>query len=214
MKEHMKTSTTTLTLAALVAAAGLYTAATTLTAAAASPGESSVAGAASHAAVTSTSGAVEDTRDIRCYFRADLERTYPAPNAPGITMPPYTLTGIMASGFDGNHNPTPQDPKSGMLHVTDPIATCTDLWDRNFMNPGGITTDFIPADFTTPPGTLGGWNGKDRDAQGSPLISGPSEHHAGHYVPQLTECVVEGTVSVIPGTADICSKLGIPSLVK
>ncbi|WP_346958964.1 hypothetical protein [uncultured Arthrobacter sp.] len=157
---------------------------------------------------------MEDTRDIRCYFRAELDRTYPAPNAPGITMPPFLLTGTMASGFDGNHNPTPQDPRAGMLPIADPAAACTDLWDRNFMNPGGITSDFIPADFITPPGTAGGWDGRSTDAQGKPLISGPSEHHAGHYVPQLTECVIEGTVSVIPGTADICSKLGIPSLVK
>lgn len=210
----MKTSTTALTLAGLVAAAGLLTASTSLTAAFASPKEPVPNHAATHATATSTSVAVADTRDIRCYFRADLERTYPAPNAPGITMPPFLLTGTMAAGFDSSHNPTPQDPRSGMLHISDPAAACSDLWDKNSMNPGGITSDFIPADFVTPPSTAGGWDGQSTDAQGKPLIAGPSENHSDHYVPQLTECVVENTVSVIPGPADICSKLGIPSLVK
>jgi hypothetical protein len=129
-------------------------------------------------------------------------------------MPPFLLTGTMATGYDGNHNPTPQDPRSGMLHISDPAAACSDLWDRNFMNPGGITSDVIPADFITPPSTAGGWDGRSTDAQGKSLIAGPSEHHAGHYVPQLTECVVEDTVSVIPGSADICNKLGIATLTK
>lgn len=210
----MKTSTATLTLAALVAAVGLSTAASTLTAPVASPGDSVTNGTAAHATATSAPVDVEDTRDVRCYFRSDLDRTYPAPNAPGITMPPYIQTGIMASGFDGNYNPAPRDPESGMVNVADPIAICTDLWDRNFMNPGGITFDLIPAGFATPQGTAGGWNGKDLDAEGNPLIAGPSEHHTGHYVPQLTECVVDGTVSVIPGTPDICTKLGVPSLMR
>jgi hypothetical protein len=210
----MKTSATALTLAALVVAAGLLTASTTLTAAFASPDESATKDAATHATATSTSVTVEDTRDIRCYFRADLERTYPAPNAPGITMPPFLLTGTMAAGFDSNHNPTPQDPRSGMLHISDPAAACSDLWDRNFMNPGGITSSFIPADFISPPSTAGGWDGQSTDAQGKPLISGPSENHTGHYVPQLTDCVVDDTVSVIPGPADICNKLGIAALTK
>ena len=82
-----------------------------------------------------------------------------------------------------------------MLRVVDPIAACTDLWDRNFMNPGCITSDLIPAGVTAPQGTAGGWNGKDLDAEGNPLLAGPSEHHTGHYVPHLTKCVVEGTLS-------------------
>ncbi|MDI3243031.1 hypothetical protein QK292_15855 [Arthrobacter sp. AL08] len=82
------------------------------------------------------------------------------------------------------------------------------------MNPGGITSDFIPADFIAPPRAIGGWDGLSTDAQGKPIISGPSDHVGGHFVPHLTECVVEEIVSVIPGAADICSKLGIPSPAK
>lgn len=98
----MKTSTTTLTVAALVAPVGLSTAASTLTDAVASPGDSATNGTTVPATATSTPEAVEDTRDTRCYFRADLDRTYPAPNAPGITMPPYTRTGTMVPGFNGD----------------------------------------------------------------------------------------------------------------
>lgn len=158
---------------------------------------------------------VEDKRDIRCYYRADLERTYPAPNAPGITMPPYLLTGVMAEGFDSNNNPTPDDPSSGMVQITDPIAVCSKLWDTNAMNPGGITSDLIPADFTAPPTPAAPtWNGLDRDAQGNPLIPEQSDLGPGHYIPHLTECVVENSVAVIPGPAEVCAQLGIPALEK
>ena len=149
---------------------------------------------------------VDDKREVRCYFRADLERTYPAPNAPGITMPPYLLTGIMEPGFDANHNPAPDDPSSGMVQITDPIASCSGLWDTNAMNPGGITADPTP---TTPT-----WNGMDRDAQGNPLIPERSDIGPGHYVPHLTECVVENSVAVIPGPSEVCAQLGIPALEK
>ena len=157
---------------------------------------------------------VEDKREVRCYFRADLERTYPAPNAPGITMPPYLLTGIMEPGFDAHHNPAPDDPSSGMVQITDPIASCSGLWDTNAMNPGGITADLIPEGFTAPTPTTPTWNGMDRDAQGNPLIPERSDIGPGHYVPHLTECVVENSVAVIPGPSEVCAQLGIPALEK
>ncbi|MFF1254454.1 hypothetical protein ACFVYC_18440 [Pseudarthrobacter sp. NPDC058329] len=211
----MNKSTTTLTLAAVIAAAGVYAASTALTAAFAAPSNTSPVSAAPATQTAAASVAVEDTRDIRCYFRADLHRTYPAPNSPGDNVPPYILTGLMASGFDANTNPTPEDPKAGLFHITDPTASCADLWDRNLMNLGGIIDDVIPEDFIGPTYTTPEWNGKDRDAEGRPLVpSGPAVHVPGHYVPELTECVVDGTVSVIPGPADICAKLGIPALAK
>ncbi|XAS67533.1 hypothetical protein V3C33_19275 [Micrococcaceae bacterium Sec5.7] len=211
----MKKSTAALALAAVVTAAGIYSASTTASAALASQNDSSDGTPASAVQAPIDPVSVEDTRDIRCYFRADLERTYPSPDAPGSTVPSYILTGLMATGFDANNNPTPEDPKAGLFHVTDPTASCADLWDRNLMNPDGITDDLIPDNFTTPTYTTPEWNGEDRDADGNPIIpSGPAVHIPGHYVPELTECVVEKTVSVIPGPADICGKLGIPALAK
>src|SRR4051812_12294697 len=41
---------------------------------------------------------VEDKRDIRCYYQADLTTNYPVGTSPGQTRPPYITTGIMEVG--------------------------------------------------------------------------------------------------------------------
>ena len=131
--------------------------------------------------VSSATGAPE----IRCYFRADVTTTYPAPNAPGITMPPYLLTGIEdVPGTDSHQTP-------------DPVSLCARLWDRNSMNPGGITNDLIPAGFQQPVGN----SGNNRNNQ------------PGHYIPELDACAFENAVAVIPG-AEACSRLGLSSVGK
>ncbi|TVU63958.1 hypothetical protein FQP90_08165 [Paenarthrobacter nitroguajacolicus] len=158
---------------------------------------------------------VDDKREIRCYFRADLTTEHPIAGSPGDVWPPYMTTGIMQSGFDAKNNPAPEDPNAGMTQVTDPIASCAALWDTNAMNPDGITEDLIPKEFVRPievqaPQT---WSG-DLDAEGNPMIPSGTLVTSGHYVPELTECVVENSVAVIPGPAEVCAKLGIPALEK
>lgn len=153
--------------------------------------------------VAGVSVPVEDIEDVRCYYRADLEQKYPAPNAPGVAMPPFLLTGIMST-------PTQQDTESLMLAVENPQEVCAALWDTNHMNPGGLTDDIIPEDFVTLAGAPSALNGLDVNEHGGPLVPGPLEHHQGHFVPELTECVVEGLVAVIPGPSSVCGQLGIP----
>jgi hypothetical protein len=138
--------------------------------------------------------------EIRCYFRADLTTTYPAPNAPDITMPPYLLTG-REDPFDTNKMPTSSDP----------VRLCADLWDRNFMNPGGITNDLIPAGFKqasddpAPAST-----GQDRDSEGNAITPSAGSNQHGHYIPELTACLVDNAVAVIPDPA-ACGRLGLAS---
>mgnify|MGYP003575620087 CR=1 FL=1 len=158
---------------------------------------------------------VEDKRDIRCYFHADLTTTYPVAGSPGDFMPPYITTGTFITGFDAKNNPTPEDPNAGMKQVTDPIASCAALWDTNAMNPDGITDDLIPEEFTSPAEVPMSetWTG-DLDAEGNPMIPSGTLVTSGHYVPELTECVVDNSVAVIPGPAEVCAKLGIPALKK
>ena len=52
------------------------------------------------------------------------------------------------------------------------------------------------------------------DQNGNPLYPGPDNLALGHYVPFLTACVVDNTVAVIPGPAEVCARLGIPALEK
>lgn len=162
---------------------------------------------------------VNDKRDIRCYYRADLTTTYPVKADPKVIMPPYLSTGMMMAGFDAKNNPNPGDPNAGMEQITDPINQCGRLWDMGSMNPQGITDDLIPAGFVRPTPTADPGksreNGMPSNKYGNPL-GGPagSNKLIGHYVPQLTACVVDNSVAVIPGGPEICAHLGIPSLEK
>lgn len=158
---------------------------------------------------------VDDKRDIRCYYRADLTTTYPVQGAPGQTKP-YITTGIFVTGFDAENNPNPDDKNAGMQHVNDPINQCSRVWDMGDMNPGGLTDDLIPEGFVSPPyGPRGDRplrEGADKDQNGNPLWPGPVSMALGNYVPFLTACVVDNTVAVIPGPAEVCAQLGIPAL--
>jgi hypothetical protein len=51
-----------------------------------------------------------------------------------------------------------------------------------------------------------------RDQNGKPLFLDPAIKASGNYIPFLTACVVDNTVAVIPGPAEVCAQLGIPSL--
>ena len=161
---------------------------------------------------------VEDKRDIRCYFHADLTRTYPVVEAPGVSRPPYITTGVFITGFDSGDNPNPDEKNAGMKQVNDPINQCSKVWDMGEMNQGGITADLIPDGFVTPPhGPRGDRvvpEEANMDQNGNPLYPGPDNLALGHYVPFLTECVVDNTVAVIPGPAEVCARLGIPALEK
>ena len=154
---------------------------------------------------------VEDKRDIRCYYRADLTREYPSGNGFGSTLGPYLLSGAMDEGFD-SVNPGP-DPQAGKKQIEDPVALCAFNWDQGLMNPGGATDDLIPPDFegpaARPPQDL---DGKATDAQGNPAPAMPNDFGPGHYVPELTACVVDNAVAIIPGPHSVCSQLGIPTL--
>jgi hypothetical protein len=157
---------------------------------------------------------VEDKRDIRCYYRADL--TTPVQGAPGDTRPPYITTGIFITGFDAKNNPNPDDKNAGMQQVNDPINQCSRIWDMGNMNPYGINNDIIPDGFVSPPDGPRGdrplREGADKDQNGKPLWPGPVSMALGNYVPFLTACVVDNTVAVIPGPAEVCAQLGIPTL--
>lgn len=161
---------------------------------------------------------VNDKRDIRCYYRADLTTTYPVKADPRVIMPPYITTGIFVTGFDAKKNPDPADKNAGMQQVTDPINQCSRVWDDGGMNPDGITDDLIPAGFvrTAPTADPGKKNpdGTDNDKYGNPLGPAGSNPLLGHYVPPLTACVVDNTVAVIPGGPEVCAHLGIPALEK
>lgn len=159
---------------------------------------------------------VNDKRDIRCYYRADLTTTYPVKADPKVIMPPYITTGIMVAGFDAKNNPKPGDPNAGMQQITDPILQCSRSWDLGLMNPQGITDDLIPPGFvrTAPTADPSKTNpdGTANDKYGNPLGPAGPNKLIGHYVPQLTACVVDNSVAVIPGGPEICAHLGIPAL--
>lgn len=156
---------------------------------------------------------VEDKRDIRCYYRADLTATYPSPHSPGNRMEPYLLAGAMDEGFNYDAEALQGDPNAGKKQISDPIGLCAFNWDQGLMNPGGITDDLIPPDYQEP-APAPAPTGTVTDAQGNPGTAFPNTFGPGHFVPELRACVVDNTVAVIPGPADACSRLGIPVLEK
>jgi len=149
--------------------------------------------------------AVEDTSVLHCYYHADLKASQFVKSAdeedPGYTVGPYVETG--RETLPGQSD-----------QIEDAIAFCADLWDLGMMNPEGVTDDLIPENFEgpvkkEPTGTI------YRDENGIPYT--PPEESGigpGHYVPELTACVVDDTVAVIPGDENVCARLGIPSLEK
>ncbi|MHC6222699.1 RNA polymerase sigma factor [Arthrobacter sp. MMS24-S77] len=90
--------------------------------------------------------------------------------------------------------------------------------DMGQMNPDGLTNDLIPAGFVDPPyGPPDGRplpEGAGKDQNGKPLWPDPGIKAIGHYIPLLTECVVDNTVAVVPGGPEICARLGIPTVEK
>ncbi|TVU63957.1 hypothetical protein FQP90_08160 [Paenarthrobacter nitroguajacolicus] len=231
----MNKSTTALTLAALVAAGGIYLSSATLTSAfATSASQANISTASADAPANpptfvalprSTSHhppqpapvsvAVEDRRDIRCYYRADLTSEYQVPGSTESPRPPFVRTGIEEVGFDAKTNPTSADPNSGLLQVTDPINQCSRVWDGGMILEG-INDELVPDGFVSPPpGELSERTsvpGSGKDQNGKPLYDDPNIRTFGNFIPFLTACVVDGRVAVIPGPADICSGLGVPSL--
>ncbi|KQN91239.1 hypothetical protein [Arthrobacter sp. Leaf69] len=161
---------------------------------------------------------VEDKRDIRCYYHADITTRMPVIGSPGETRPPYITTGTFIAGFDTENNPNPDDRNAGMKQINDPINQCSKAWDIGTMNQSGETDDLIPDGFVSPPqGPRGDRivpEDANMDQNGNPLYPGPDNLALGHYVPFLTPCVVDNTVAVIPGPAEVCARLGIPALEK
>lgn len=233
----MKKSTTALSLAALIAAGGIYYTATTAAGAFAAVGTDERAGGAVSSTGPATAPvfvaipgpssdatpftgldpvAVDDKRDVRCYYRADLTSEYRTPGSPESPRPPFVGTGIEEVGFDAKTNPTPEDASSGLLQVSDPINQCSRVWDLGGMILNGINDDLVPERFIAPPPGVPAEHtpGSGKDQNGKPLYDDPSIRTFGNFIPFLTECVVEGKVSVIPGTADVCNELGVPALAK
>ncbi|MFC9770599.1 MULTISPECIES: hypothetical protein [unclassified Pseudarthrobacter] len=160
---------------------------------------------------------VADKRDIRCYYRADLSSEYQIEGSAETPRRPYMGTGIEEVGFNAKTNLTPEDPSSGLLQVANPINQCSRVWDLGGMIMEGINDDLVPDDLVSPP--LGGPAERTltepaRDQNGNLLYADPNIRTFGNYIPILTECVIDGKVSVIPGTAEVCNELGIPSLAK
>lgn len=157
---------------------------------------------------------VEDKRDIRCYYRADLTTRPPVIGVPGDTKPPYITTGIFITGFDTENNPNPDDKNAGMQQVADPINQCSRAWDMGNMHQTGVNDDLIPKGFISPtPGVMPTAKGV-KEQNGKPLFPDPTLKSFGNYIPFLTACVVDNTVAVIPGPAEVCAQLGIPALEK
>lgn len=155
---------------------------------------------------------VEDKREIRCYYRADLTTRPPVVGVPGETKNPYITTGIFIAGFDTQNNPNPEDKNAGMKQVADPINQCSRAWDMGNMIQTGVNDDLIPKGFISPtPGAMPTLEGV-KDQNGKPLFPDPSIKASGNYIPFLTACVVDNTVAVIPGPAQVCAQLGIPTL--
>ncbi|GAA5229565.1 hypothetical protein [Arthrobacter cryoconiti] len=156
--------------------------------------------------------AVEDKRDIRCYFQADLNTEYPSKEDPAVKMPPFITTGIMDVGFDAKNNPNPQDRNAGMLQINDPVKACAALWDTGDMNPNGITDNLIPQGFVAPKPVMVPSDPRDHGPDGKPFPDQLVSNVPGHYIPSLAECVVDNVVAVIPGSGDVCAKMGVPVL--
>ncbi|MGO4434764.1 hypothetical protein AB4Y88_16150 [Paenarthrobacter sp. RAF9] len=81
----------------------------------------------------------------------------------------------------------------------------------------GINQDLVPADFISPPTGVPAEHTlakPAKDQTGEPLYADPNIRTFGNYIPFLTECVIDGKVGVIPGTAEVCNELGISSLAK
>jgi hypothetical protein len=154
---------------------------------------------------------VEDKRDIRCYYHADITTKVPVVSSGG-TRPPYITTGVFITGFDAKNNPNPDDKNAGMQQVVDPINLCSRVWDMGNMNLAGINDDLIPKGFISPPPGAPATAESVRDQNGKPLFPDPAIKAFGNYIPFLTACVVDNTVAVIPGGPEICAKLGIPAL--
>lgn len=157
---------------------------------------------------------VEDKRDIRCYYRADITTGIPVIGSPAETRPPYITTGIFITGFDTENNPNPEDKNAGMKQVVDPINLCSRSWDMGNMNLAGINDDLIPKGFISPPPGAPATTEAGKDQNGKPLFPDPAIKAFGNYIPFLTACVVDNTVAVIPGPAEVCAQLGIPALEK
>lgn len=133
---------------------------------------------------------VEDKRMIRCYYNADLTTSRfvisDDEGDPGYQLGPYQGAGI--------------EPKPGESdQVQDAIGLCTWYWDGGMMNPLGLTDHLIPEGFKDP------YPGRPYDGVNTGL--GP-----GHYVPELTACVVDDEVAIIPGDKNVCARLQIPAL--
>ena len=123
------------------------------------------------AGVYVTMAPVEDKRDIRCYYRADLTTRPPVVGVAGETKRPYITTGIFIAGFDTENNPNPEDRNAGMKQVVDPINQCSRSWDMGNMYQTGINDDPIPEGFvSSTPGAMPTLEGETRTA--SPF-SGP-----------------------------------------
>lgn len=165
---------------------------------------------------TAASAPVADQRDIRCYFHADLTTTHKLKPPQEGTMPPYMTTGIMdASPSSATKDPNTGHMVTGMKQVSDPVNLCSRIWSEGRMNPDGITDDLIPADFSSPAaGSLVGGS-IYKDQNGKTLVADPKVTGSfAHFIPRLTECVVDDTVAVIPGGPEVCTQLGVPSLQK
>jgi hypothetical protein len=146
---------------------------------------------------------VEDKREIHCYYNADLNTTREVPGkAEGD--PGYQLGPFMATGYEVKPGESDQ--------VEDGVALCSSYWDMGMMNPEGITDHLVPDDYRQPP--PGKNSGKIHLDEYGQIYSPPEESGLGpgHYVPELTSCVVENTVAVIPGDKNVCARLQIPSL--
>ena len=81
----------------------------------------------------------------------------------------------------------------------------------------GINHDLVPADFISPPPGVPSDHTlaePAKDQNGHLLYTDTNIRTFGNYIPFLTACVVEGKVGVIPGTAEVCNELGVPSLTK
>lgn len=147
---------------------------------------------------------VEDKRMIRCYYNADLKASQfvisDDEGGPGYQLGPYQGAGIEPRADESDQ-------------VQDAIGLCTWYWDIGMMNPEGITEHLVPTDYPQPaPGKNSGKTYRDENGQ----IYTPSEESGlgpGHYVPELTACVVDDEVAIIPGDKNVCVRLQIPSLI-
>jgi hypothetical protein len=79
---------------------------------------------------------------------------------------------------------------SGSEELPDPVAWCAEQWREGVLSPSGRN----PA-FDDP---RSGFN--------------PDDGTHNHAVPELTACVHDGMVAVIPGPESVCASLGLPKL--